>query len=62
MKNVSAPSEQKPPLDAISVPNQKNLIKDVSLHQLSKNKKFQKFMANIFTTERNKKSDTFSKQ
>ena len=40
----------------------KNLIKDVSLHQLSKNKKFQKFMANIFTTERNKKSDTFSKQ
>ena len=50
-------------LDAISVPNQKkNLIKDVSLHQLSKNKKFQKFMANIFTTERNKRSDTFSKQ
>ena len=45
-------------LDAISVTNQKNLIKDVSLDQLSKNKIFQ-FMANIFTTERNKKSGTF---
>ena len=32
-------------LDAISVTNQKNLIKDVSLDQLSKNKKFQKFVA-----------------
>ena len=34
----------------------------ISLVQLSKNKMFQKFMANIFTTERDKKGDTFAKQ